>query len=151
MRRRDFLGGVTSTALITFPGLAHGASSLKDEEWRARLTAEQYAALRLKQTEQPYSSPLTAEKRRGLYACAGCGRKVFSSSAKYDSRTGWPSFYRPLDRAVREKRDRSQGLNRTEVECIGCDSHLGHIFGDGPPPTRLRYCINGAGLSFIPA
>lgn len=149
------LGGVSALALLGVPRPVIAAPadivSRSDDEWRALLTAEQYAVLRLAQTEQPYSSALTAEKRRGVFACAGCGLEVFSSQTKYDSRTGWPSFWRPLDRAVRQTRDRSQGLNRTKAECRRCGCHLGHVFGDGPPPTRLRYCLNGAGLTFIAA
>jgi len=155
MRRRQFLtNAVSAAALLHAPRSAFAAARAiprTDEEWRALLSPEQYAVLRLAHTEEPYSSPLTGEKRRGTYACAGCELKVFSSSAKYNSHTGWPSFFRPLDRAIREKRDRSQGLNRTKVECGRCGSHLGHVFGDGPPPTRLRYCLNGAGLLFIAA
>jgi peptide-methionine (R)-S-oxide reductase len=122
-----------------------------EDEWRALLTPEQFAALRQAQTERSYSSPLTAEKRKGMYACGGCGQEVFSSQTKYNSRTGWPSFWRPRPNAIRQKRDRSEGLDRTKVECSRCGCHLGHVFGDGPPPTRLRYCLNGAGLKFIPA
>jgi len=155
LRRRSIVFGGSALALMGIPlsAMASPATEVShtDDEWRARLTAEQYAALRLEQTEQPYSSPLTAEKRRGVFACAGCGLEVFSSRTKYDSRTGWPSFWRPLDRAVRMVRDRSQGLNRTKVECRRCGCHLGHVFGDGPMPTRLRYCLNGAGLTFLPA
>ena len=155
MQRRQFLmtGGGTFALIMTHrPAVAasYDVVSYTDEEWRARLTSGQYAALRLQATEQPYSSPLTGEKRRGMYACSGCGLSVFSSADKYDSRTGWPSFVRPLARAIREKSDRSQGLRRTKVQCRRCGCHLGHVFGDGPPPTRLRYCINGAGVTFIP-
>jgi peptide-methionine (R)-S-oxide reductase len=156
MRRRCFLlGGGGALALMGFAPRALAAPSdvvsRTEDEWRALLSPEQYAVLRQQQTEQPYSSPLTSETRRGAYACGGCDLKVFSSSDKYDSRTGWPSFRSPLARAVLEKQDRSQGLNRTKVQCRRCGCHLGHVFGDGPPPARLRYCINGAGLKFIAA
>ena len=154
-RRAVVLGGVGAMALICLPRDARSAPSdavtRSDEEWRALLTPAEYAVLRGAETEQPYSSPLTSEKRRGMYACGGCGHRVFSSSDKYDSRTGWPSFRAPLVRAVVEKRDRAQGLDRTKVECRRCGCHLGHVFGDGPPPARLRYCLNGAGLRFTPA
>ena len=155
LRRHFVMGGASGLALIALPLRAVAAPSelapRTDDEWRTVLTPGQYAALRQAQTEQPYSSALTLEKRRGTYTCAGCGQRVFSSSDKYDSKTGWPSFRGPLPRAVREKRDRSQGMDRTEVECLRCGCHLGHVFGDGPPPKRLRYCINGAGLNFVPA
>jgi peptide-methionine (R)-S-oxide reductase len=154
-RRSIMFGGASVLALMCLPPHARAAAAGQlthtDNEWRALLTPEQYAVLRLGQTEQPYSSPLTSEKRRGVYACGGCGLGAFSSGDKYDSRTGWPSFRSPLPRAVRQTQDRSQGLNRTKVECRLCECHLGHVFGDGPPPTRLRYCLNGAGLKFIPA
>jgi len=130
---------------------AAGTVSRTDAEWRALLTPEQFAVLRQAQTEQPYSSSLTGEKRRGMYACGGCGQDVFSSQTKYNSRTGWPSFWRPRPNTVLEKRDRTEGLDRTKVECRICGCHLGHVFGDGPPPTRLRYCLNGAGLKFTSA
>ena len=154
-RRTIVFGGVSALALMESarPALTAPLATMArtEDEWRALLTTEQYAVLRLGETEQPYSSPLTSEKRRGVYACGGCGLRVFSSSDKYDSRSGWPSFRGPLARAVLEKQDRSQGLNRTKVECRGCGCHLGHVFGDGPPPAHLRYCLNGAGLNFIPA
>ena len=154
-RRTILLGGVGAIALADLPQRAFPAPadvvSHTDDEWRALLTPEQYAVLRAAETEQPYSSPLTSEKRRGVYGCGGCGLRVFSSADKYDSRTGWPSFRAPLVRAVRETRDRSAGLDRTKVECRRCRCHLGHVFGDGPPPARLRYCLNGAGLRFTPA
>ena len=154
-RRCIVCGGVSALALVGLgcPVLAAPVDTIShtDDEWRARLTPEQYAVLRQEQTEQPYSSPLTSEKRRGMYACGGCGLQVFSSGDKYDSRTGWPSFRTPLVRAVRETQDRSKGLNRTKIECRRCGCHLGHVFGDGPLPTRRRYCLNGAGLKFIPA
>jgi peptide-methionine (R)-S-oxide reductase len=154
-RRTIISGGLSGLALIPFARTAVSApsspASRTDEEWRVMLTPAQYTVLRQAETEQPYSSPLTSEKRRGMYTCGGCGQRVFSSSEKYDSKTGWPSFRGPLPRAVREKQDRSQGLDRTKAECTRCGCHLGHVFGDGPPPNRLRYCINGAGLNFIPA
>ena len=131
--------------------IAAPVPSRTDDEWRELLTPEQFAVLRLSQTEQPYSSPLTGEKRRGMYGCGGCGQDAFSSQTKYDSRTGWPSFWRARVGAVRQKRDRSEGLDRTKVECGRCGCHLGHVFGDGPPPSKLRYCMNGAGLKFTPA
>jgi len=154
MRRRHFMFGVSFLALIGAPRVIAAPADIvtrTDNEWRALLTPDQYAVLRQSQTEQPYSSPLTLEKRRGMYACGGCGLEVFSSQTKYDSRTGWPSFWRPRPGTVREMRDRSEGLDRTKAECSRCNCHLGHVFGDGPQPTRLRYCLNGAGLTFIPA
>jgi peptide-methionine (R)-S-oxide reductase len=155
MHRRHVLSAVGALTLAAIDRAALAVPprmlSLSPEEWRARLTPEQYAMLRQGGTEEPYSSPLVEEKRRGVYACGGCRLPLFSSSVKYDSRTGWPSFFRALPDAVREKRDRSEGLIRTKVECLRCAGHLGHVFGDGPLPTRLRYCVNGAGLTFIAA
>ena len=119
-----------------------------DAEWRDLLTRAQFDVLRLHRTEPPGSSPLNHEKRKGVYACAGCARPLFSSETKYDSRTGWPSFYRPLANALGTKRDYALLMPRTEVHCRRCGGHLGHVFDDGPPPTGLRYCINGVALTF---
>ena len=121
-----------------------------DAEWRTRLTPQQYAVLRQEGTERPGSSPLNKEHRPGAYACAGCALLLFSSSTKFDSGTGWPSFWKPLDGAVGTRQDRAYGMLRTEVHCRRCGGHLGHVFDDGPPPTGLRYCMNGLSLSFQP-
>jgi peptide-methionine (R)-S-oxide reductase len=122
-----------------------------DAEWRATLTADQYAILRKDGTERPFTSPLLHEERKGIFACAGCGLDLFSSSTKFDSGTGWPSFWAPLENAVKTHEDRSYGMVRTAVTCRRCDGHLGHVFDDGPPPTGLRYCMNGLALTFKPA
>ena len=122
-----------------------------DAEWRATLTADQYAILRQEGTERPFTSPLLHEERRGTFACAGCALDLFSSTTKFDSGTGWPSFWAPLDNAVNTKDDRSFGMTRSAVTCRRCDGHLGHVFDDGPKPTGLRYCMNGLALTFKPA
>ena len=121
-----------------------------DAEWRKLLTAEQYDVLRDAGTERPFTSALLDEHRRGVFACAGCGRDLFSSQAKYDSGTGWPSFFEPLSGAVGTTSDRSLGMTRTAVHCSRCGGHLGHVFNDGPKATGLRYCINGVALTFKP-
>ena len=126
-------------------------TSKTDAEWRQSLSPEAYRVLREHGTERAFTSPLNAEKRRGMFVCAGCGKEVFASSAKFDSGTGWPSFYQPAaPEAVGTKEDRSWFMRRTEVHCDDCGGHLGHVFPDGPKPTGLRYCINGAALDFKP-
>lgn len=124
------------------------AVSHSDAEWRALLTPTQYAVLRQAGTERPYSSPLDHEHRAGTYACAGCEQAVFSSDTKFDSGTGWPSFWQPLPHAIGTTRDRSFGMVRTAVHCGRCGGHLGHVFDDGPKPTGLRYCMNGVAMAF---
>ena len=124
---------------------------LTDAQWRARLSPQAYAVLRRGSTERARSSPLDREHRRGTYRCAGCDLPLFSSEAKFDSGTGWPSFFRPLANAVGTRRDDSLFMRRTEVHCRRCGGHLGHVFEDGPRPTGLRYCMNGAALRFVPA
>jgi peptide-methionine (R)-S-oxide reductase len=122
-----------------------------DAEWKKILTADQYAVLRHEATERPFSSPLDHEKRRGTFACAGCALDLFSSTTKFDSGTGWPSFWAPLDKAIGTTTDFSLGAERTAVHCRRCGGHLGHVFDDGPRPTGLRYCMNGVALTFKPA
>jgi len=124
---------------------------LSDAEWRKRLTPQQYAVLRKEDTERPNSSPLNKEKRKGVYACAGCGLPLFSSATKYESGTGWPSFWKPLPNAVGTRADNRLFFTRTEVHCRRCGGHIGHVFDDGPKPTGLRYCMNGLALKFRPA
>lgn len=121
-----------------------------DAEWRAALTPAQYSVLRGHSTERPFSSPLDKEKRRGTFACAACGQPLFSAATKYDSGTGWPSFWKPLDNAVGTTVDQSWLMVRTEVHCARCGSHLGHVFPDGPQPTGQRYCMNGVAMTFNP-
>jgi peptide-methionine (R)-S-oxide reductase len=151
---------LSATALASAAGLwwIYDTSEAKGEfeiertnaEWRARLTRAQFDVLRLHRTEAPYSSSLNFEKRKGVFGCAGCELPLFSSETKYDSRTGWPSFYQPLPNAVGTARDYALLIPRTEVHCRRCGGHLGHVFDDGPQPTGLRYCINGVALMFTP-
>jgi len=161
--RRTLLLGTAALALLAAlrwrensdagpvaPASAAGAFEIEksDAEWHAGLTPAQYDVLRGHGTERPGSSPLNAEKRAGTFACAGCELPVFSSRTKYESGTGWPSFYEPLPNAVQTSQDGSFFMTRTEVHCRRCGGHLGHVFDDGPPPTHLRYCMNGAALKF---
>jgi len=122
-----------------------------DAEWRKLLTPAQYNILRQQGTEPPFSSPLLNEHRKGVFNCAGCALPLFSSATKFDSGTGWPSFWQPLPHAVLTSEDDSLGMVRTEVHCRRCGGHLGHVFADGPPPTGLRYCMDGLALTFTPA
>jgi len=122
-----------------------------EDKWRKLLTRDQFAVLRQSATERPGSSPLLYEKRRGNFACAGCDQELFSSATKFESGTGWPSFWAPIEKAVGTTQDSSFGMMRTAVRCSRCGGHLGHVFNDGPKPTGLRYCINGLALTFKPA
>jgi peptide-methionine (R)-S-oxide reductase len=121
-----------------------------DSEWRATLTPQQYKVLRGHGTEPPGSSALNLEKRDGTFACAGCGQPLFSADTKFESGTGWPSFFKPLEGSVETTTDRSLGMTRVEVHCKNCGGHLGHLFPDGPQPTGMRYCMNGVALAFEP-
>ena len=130
---------------------AHYPVEKSDEEWRRLLTPEQYAVLRGHATERPGSCVLLQEHRAGTFTCVGCGNPLFVADRKFESGTGWPSFFAPLEGAIGTTTDRSWGMVRTEVHCNTCGGHLGHVFEDGPPPTGLRYCINGVALNFTPA
>jgi peptide-methionine (R)-S-oxide reductase len=122
-----------------------------DAEWKQRLTPAQYAVLREEATERPYTSPLNDEHRKGIFVCAGCANELYSSTTKFESGTGWPSFYAPLPGAIGTSTDFKLGYPRTEVHCADCGGHLGHVFKDGPKPTGLRYCMNGDAMKFRPA
>ena len=131
--------------------LKEGTIQLTDAEWRSRLTPEQYQVLRQHGTERAGASPLNREKRDGVFLCAGCGAALFDSTTKYESGSGWPSFYASRDDAVATNEDVSHGMRRVEVTCASCGGHLGHVFPDGPKPTGERFCMNGAALDFKPA
>lgn len=152
MPRRALAIGLTALAVAIRPERAFAAGAFEvsrsDEEWRRRLTVKQYAVLRRNGTERPYSSALNEEHRRGTFFCVGCDRPLFSSDAKFESGTGWPSFWTPLRDAIGTDEDRSYGMVRVAVHCAGCGGHLGHVFDDGPRPTGLRYCMNGVALYF---
>ncbi|MGN6314124.1 MAG: peptide-methionine (R)-S-oxide reductase MsrB [Rhodanobacteraceae bacterium] len=163
MQRRQFLTslgamGLGIVALIARAGedtitvdlSSQPTFKLTDAQWRQRLGAERYAVLRQAATEPPFSSPLDHEHRAGTYRCAGCELPLYSSKAKFDSGTGWPSFWKPLPNAVLTSRDTSFMMVRTEVHCRRCGGHLGHVFDDDPAPTGLRYCMNGLALHFVP-
>lgn len=148
--RLGALGGLG--AMVARPAAAETFEvTLSDAEWRAKLTDMQYRVLRQEATERAFTSTLNDEHREGTFACAGCGQPLFASDTKFDSGTGWPSFWKPLPDAVGTRPDPGIFGNRTEVHCSRCGGHLGHVFDDGPAPTGLRYCMNGAALVFTPA
>jgi peptide-methionine (R)-S-oxide reductase len=160
--KRFFLAGVAGGAVLAAlraldvgdrPALAAETFEVThtDAEWRKLLTADQFAVLRQSATERPYTSTLLEEHRKGIFACAGCARDLFDSSTKFESGTGWPSFWAPLTNAVAQESDTSLGMERTAIHCSHCGGHLGHVFDDGPKPTGLRYCMNGVALTFEPA
>ena len=155
MTRRYLLAGtaigIAATAAPIWATAATFEITHSDTEWRALLTAEQYAVLRQDGTEAPGSSPLLNEHRVGVFICAGCARDLFSSATKFQSHTGWPSFWASLDGAVYTHEDKSLFMVRTAVQCSRCGGHLGHVFNDGPKPTGLRYCMNGVAMNFKPA
>ena len=163
VRRRDILLGGAAVAALTAAGVgikwrerANAATEAFEvtkspEEWRKLLTPEQYAVLREADTERAFTSPLNKEKRQGTFVCAGCDLPLFASETKFDSGTGWPSFYAPIESAVKKDTDFTFGMVREEVHCRRCGGHLGHVFDDGPKPTGLRYCINGLALKFVAA
>jgi peptide-methionine (R)-S-oxide reductase len=162
MTRRRFViaGSALTLAAVAGTACAHSTASPAptdsfavthtDAEWRQLLSAEQFDVLRRAGTEMPYSSPLNDEHRAGTFHCAGCTAPLFSSDTKFDSGTGWPSFWKALDGAVLEHADSTMGMMRTEVSCHRCGGHLGHVFDDGPEPTSLRYCMNGVAMTFTP-
>ena len=151
---RGAIGLATVSGPAWWPVASYAAETFEvtrpDAEWRKLLTPDQYAVLRQSATERPFTSALLHEKRRGNFACAGCDLDLFSSTTKFDSRTGWPSFWAPLEKAIGTADDTSFGMTRTSVHCSRCGGHLGHVFKDGPKPTGLRYCINGVALTFKP-
>jgi peptide-methionine (R)-S-oxide reductase len=152
--RRQWMAGVAALGTLAAFARAQAATgkfelTLSDAEWKKRLSPAAYAVLRKEATEPPGSSPLLKEHRQGAFACAGCALPLFSSRTKYDSGTGWPSFWKPLPGAIGTSVDRLLGFERTEVHCRRCGGHLGHVFDDGPPPTGKRYCMNGVALKFV--
>lgn len=158
LSKRQFLQAGAMTAIGLTLGCGEGvtakaryAVAYSDAEWKKRLTPAAYDVLRQENTERPYTSPLNKEKRRGTFSCAGCDQRLFSSATKFESGTGWPSFYQPLPGGVGTKTDYKIGVPRTEVHCARCGGHLGHVFDDGPKPTGKRYCMNGVAMKFTAA
>ena len=156
--RREFLGRAAVLAAAAVPMGWTGAARAEtfevtktEAEWRRSLTPDQFAVLRQSGTERPFTSPLLEEHRTGTFTCAGCDKPVFASDTKFDSGTGWPSFWAPIEKGVGEVQDKSYGMVRTAIHCATCGGHLGHVFNDGPKPTGLRYCMNGVAMAFKPA
>lgn len=157
--RRSILAAALAAPVAILAGACRAAPvaterfpvSRSDAEWRRLLPADAYRVLRHEATERPFSSPLNGEKRAGTYSCRGCGQPLFASRTKFESGTGWPSFWAPLPGNVATRADRSLMMTRTEVHCRRCGGHLGHVFDDGPPPTGKRYCMNGVAMAFRPA
>ena len=157
LSKRKFLSLASAGAAVLVFGCGKSATAktryavtYSDAEWQKRLSPAAYRVLRREDTEPPFSSPLNKEKRRGNFLCAGCGNKLFNSVTKYESGTGWPSFYAPIKGAIRTKMDYGLHLPRVEVHCANCGGHLGHVFDDGPKPTGKRYCMNGVAMRFEP-
>jgi peptide-methionine (R)-S-oxide reductase len=150
MQRRHFLAILMGSAMLGAGSAQAYEVTKSDAEWKKSLSPEAYDVLRREGTEAPFTSPLNNEHRKGVFACAGCALDLYSSSTKFDSGTGWPSFWKPLDNAVQTKTDNSLFMSRTEVHCRRCGGHLGHVFDDGPRPTGLRYCMNGVAMTFKP-
>ncbi|WEK45368.1 MAG: peptide-methionine (R)-S-oxide reductase MsrB [Candidatus Andeanibacterium colombiense] len=152
--RRALLGWLgTSAALSAFgvaPAFAAYRVTMSDAEWRKKLGDASWQVLRHEDTERPFTSPLNNEHRKGTFLCKGCDNQLFASGTKFDSHTGWPSFWQPLSGAVKTTSDTKLGYVRTEVHCADCGGHLGHVFPDGPKPTGLRYCMNGLAMNFRP-
>lgn len=151
MHRRIFLAGLMGSAAFGASAAPAFEVTKTDAEWKKILSPAAYDVLRHEGTEAPYTSPLNKEHRKGTFACAGCGLDLYSSDTKFESKTGWPSFWKPLPNAIGTSEDRKMFMVRTEVHCRRCGGHLGHVFKDGPPPTGLRYCMNGVAMTFKPA
>jgi len=157
LSKRTFLSLASAGAAVFVFGCGKSATAktryavtYSDVEWQKRLSPAGYRVLRREDTERPYTSPLNGEKRKGIFVCAGCNQRLFASATKFESGTGWPSFYAPLASGIGTKTDYKIGVPRTEVHCARCGGHLGHVFNDGPKPTGKRYCMNGVAMKFIP-
>jgi peptide-methionine (R)-S-oxide reductase len=156
LSKRKFLSLASSGAAVLVFGCGKSAAAktryavtYSDAEWKKRLSPAAYRVLRREDTERPYTSTLNKEKRKGTFVCAGCNQRLFASATKFESGTGWPSFYAPLAGGIGTKTDYKIGVPRTEVHCARCGGHLGHVFNDGPKPTGKRYCMNGVAMKFI--
>lgn len=156
LNKRQFLSCASAGAALFIFGCGQDASaktryavSFSDAEWKRRLSPAAYRVLRLEDTERPYTSALNGEKRKGVFTCAGCNQRLFSSATKFESGTGWPSFWQPIEGGIGTRTDYKIGIPRTEVHCARCGGHLGHVFNDGPKPTGKRYCMNGVAMKFV--